>query len=224
MSNIWMPLYVADYLGDTGHLSTLEHGAYLLLIMHYWQKEAPLPDNDKTLAQIARLRVEHWRKIRPQLEGFFAIKLRATWTHDVIERELKKVAELKEKKRQAGIASGNSRSARVQQMQEQQGQQNGNHPPSPSPDRKIIDFSFNRVGGRKGVEMTPDNKLALFHNWLAPLLGNDGWQIIGRAMDPGADGYSVAVAFCKKTARENGKGWPHQWPTKSAETPVFSAE
>ena len=51
MSRIWMPLYVGDYLRDTRDLSTLQHGAYLLLIMHYYKRRS-LPDDEKELARI----------------------------------------------------------------------------------------------------------------------------------------------------------------------------
>lgn len=36
--DVWMPIYVGDYLKDTGGLSIAEHGAYFKLMMTYWQK------------------------------------------------------------------------------------------------------------------------------------------------------------------------------------------
>ena len=62
MGRAWMPLYVGDYLRDTRDLNTLQHGAYLLLIMHYWQHDA-LPSDDARLAAITGLSVAQWRRV-----------------------------------------------------------------------------------------------------------------------------------------------------------------
>ena len=69
--DIWMPFYAGDYLRDTGHLSTEQHGAYLLMLLHYWCTGAPLPADDTQLACITRLGTEGWPKHRPMLTAFF---------------------------------------------------------------------------------------------------------------------------------------------------------
>ena len=203
MSNIWMPLYVADYLSKTGHLNTTEHGAYLLLIMQYWTKGG-LPDNDKVLAQITRLRVERWKTVRPQLECFFTIELGKAWKHDRIDGELKKAADLREKRQMSAAVRWSNSNANAVQMHTQS--------QSPTQSSKILRFSGGGVGKKVVLEMTPENRLSLFHNWLAPLLGQDGWTFIREAMDPTSLNYSEAVTHCRKVARQHGKGWPHQWP------------
>lgn len=36
-------LYIGDYQRDTAHLSLVEHGAYMLMLQHYYATEKPLP-------------------------------------------------------------------------------------------------------------------------------------------------------------------------------------
>ena len=52
----WFPFNVGDYVRDTMHLTTEQHGAYLLLMLAYWPR-GPLPDNDNALASIAKVGV-----------------------------------------------------------------------------------------------------------------------------------------------------------------------
>lgn len=89
--DIWMPLYIADYLADTTRLSTEQHGAYLLLIMDYWRNGAP-PDDDDTLANITKLDVKTWRKHRPLLQKLFTLQ-DGDWHHKRIDEELLKASE-----------------------------------------------------------------------------------------------------------------------------------
>jgi uncharacterized protein YdaU (DUF1376 family) len=70
--DIWMPLSIGDYLADTSHLDTTQHGAYLLLLMHYWRK-GPLPNDPVQLANIAKLSKEDWNMNQSVLLEFFHV-------------------------------------------------------------------------------------------------------------------------------------------------------
>jgi uncharacterized protein YdaU (DUF1376 family) len=101
MNRPWMPLYVGDYLGDTGHLTTTQHGAYLLLMMHYWRK-GELPDDDRQLSKIAKLPLKTWCDYRATLQDFFY----EGWKHKRIEAELAKMMRVSEKRAIAGQKGG----------------------------------------------------------------------------------------------------------------------
>jgi uncharacterized protein YdaU (DUF1376 family) len=80
-----MPVFIGDYLADTMHLSTEQHGAYLLLLFHLWRR-GTLPDDDGALAQITGLSRNAWSQARPVLAEFFQIH-DGLWRHGRVERE-----------------------------------------------------------------------------------------------------------------------------------------
>jgi uncharacterized protein YdaU (DUF1376 family) len=99
-----MPLYVADYLADTRRLSTLEHGAYLLLIMDYWQNGS-IPDDDRSLARIVGLTAKEWGAVKPAIQTLFY----DGWKHKRIDNELRRAEEKSQSARSSAAASWQSR-------------------------------------------------------------------------------------------------------------------
>lgn len=86
--DIWMPLYVADYLADTAYLTTEHHGAYLLMLMAYW-RNGPIPDNDAIIASITKQSSDAWSITRAVLEPFFQVS-GGFWVHKRVEAEYDK--------------------------------------------------------------------------------------------------------------------------------------
>jgi uncharacterized protein YdaU (DUF1376 family) len=97
--DIWMPLYVGDYLADTMHLTTEQHGAYLLLIMAYWKNGGPLPNDPIRLSAICRMGLDAWSINEALLKEFFDTETDPTrWIHHRVDKELKKAQEIRHKR------------------------------------------------------------------------------------------------------------------------------
>lgn len=105
--DIWMPLYVADYLSATSRLTTEQHGAYLLLLMDYWKNGAP-PDNDAVLAQITRLSPDAWTNARTMLQPFFEV-MNGAWVQARVEAEMQKANNNKKINKERGLKGAEAR-------------------------------------------------------------------------------------------------------------------
>lgn len=70
----WMPFFIADYLADTQHLSTEQHGAYDLLLFASWNRGGSLPDDEDVLRIITKLSTKGWKAHRAVLLEFFTLQ------------------------------------------------------------------------------------------------------------------------------------------------------
>lgn len=105
----FMPLYVADYLGDTRHLTTEQHGAYLLLLMAMWRAGGRVPAEGEKLARIVGLTPAKWAKLEEDVLAFFRVEA-GDLVHRRMEKELMRYTKTVEKRRDAGSRGGRAKS------------------------------------------------------------------------------------------------------------------
>ena len=92
-------MYWGDYLADTSSLKMLEHGAYMLLIAHYWQTGEPIPHDRRY--QVAKATNQHERKaVDYVVAHYFQLKGGAAF-HERVGKELAKEAEKSAKRGKA---------------------------------------------------------------------------------------------------------------------------
>lgn len=108
----YMQLYVAEYLADTAHLNAAQHGAYLLLIMNYWQRGKPLKNCNERLANVARMSSEEWAINKKAIEEFFTVT-DEEWVHRRIEADLERVNAKSNKAKESAKASVKQRGSSV---------------------------------------------------------------------------------------------------------------
>lgn len=211
----WMPMYWGDYLKDTGHLGTLEHGAYLLLIGHYWSTGAALPDNDNALANIARLPLAKWKAMRGTICRFFAVGDGA-WRHGRLEREMTAAVERKAKAKDRAEHAAAKRWAGHKQS-------SGDAPsiargvpeqcPSPSPSPA----KAKALGSRLPDDWTPTaedrafaEQLGLNPHSIAPSF-RDYWHGVAGAKGRKVDWSATWRNWCRKTAESGPRKAPQSF-------------
>lgn len=163
--DIWMPLYISDYLSDTTRLTCEQSGAYLHLIMDYW-KSGPLPDNDQVLASICKLSPDAWSNAKAMLKDYFEIK-NGQWFHQRIDEELKTAKNKKEATHQRAVAGANARWKKEDATSNASSIPVSNAPryaPTPTP------ISSNRLNEEViDTPKSPSGKLELQNKWLGGL-------------------------------------------------------
>lgn len=103
-STPYMKLYIGDYLGDTQHLSCLEHGAYMLLIMAYWQTGGPITSDPVVLRRITKTSQKEFKNWHENVLKMFEVK-DAMLVHKRIDIEIAK-------RQQVSMASTNAANTR----------------------------------------------------------------------------------------------------------------
>lgn len=154
-ADTWMPFYVGDYLADTMLLTTLQHGAYLLLMLACWKAGGSLPDDDGALASASKLTPADWKRYAPALRRFFDARDGKLF-HKRISHELERARNLSDKRTEAGKKGG--RPAKQNQKETNRfpdgsakAKQNETPSPSPKPTTSDADAS----AGKPAAPPTP---------------------------------------------------------------------
>lgn len=126
-----LPLWTDAYLGDTTHLTTIQHGIYLLLLFAAWRsKDCRLPDDDKLLARYAHLTTQQWVRHRPTIAPFWAIT-DGQWSNARLSDERDTVKRQRDQRSMAGTASALKRLHRNSTAVQRKS--NGGEAPTPTP-------------------------------------------------------------------------------------------
>lgn len=140
----YFQMWPRDYLADTRHLTTEQHGAYFLLMLEAWMRpECSLPDDDAILARLCCMSDEEWKANKDVIMAFWTFKKRSKiWVQKRLQKEHEKAGEKRRKARDSaasrwkGSGKSDANALRTQCSPESRKQKNTN-------------VSFQSAGARK---------------------------------------------------------------------------
>jgi uncharacterized protein YdaU (DUF1376 family) len=111
MSLPWFGFNIKDFIANTTRLNTEAKGAYLMLLLDYYQNEQGPPDSAKVLATITGLALDAWLEHSVVILPLFEIRDGRLW-HARCEDEIAKGQKLYSQRLAAGAASVAARAAK----------------------------------------------------------------------------------------------------------------
>lgn len=203
-----MPMYWDAYLADTTHLSTEEHGAYMLLLGAMWRRNGFVPDDDIDNARILGMTKAKWKRIKARLSTLLIIE-NDTITQKKLQKIWKNTQEKIQTNRTNGSLGGRPKSNKNKDMPKANGyvSHNPNHnrnetipEPEPYPEEE-----------RKKDSPLPPKKERDDYQAELPVVSfpsNSATPTEGRAMKKSAKPDTLALfeAFWLACPRRVGKG------------------
>ena len=104
-----MPLWTDAYLADTQDLDAIQHGMYFLLLIRAWRSgEARLKNDERALANIAKVSLAQWRKHSPAVMAYWSLE-DGYWVQKRLRKQWDERLEFKAKQSERGKKSAVSR-------------------------------------------------------------------------------------------------------------------
>ena len=128
-------LYVGDYQRDTGSLSLAEHGAYLLMLQHYYATEKPLPKG-KDLFRMLRATTKQERDAISKISDLFWECTDAGLVNKRADVEIEKGIHQRTVNQQLGLKGG--RPKKTDSVSEKEPKTKPNRNPNQTPDTREL--------------------------------------------------------------------------------------
>lgn len=93
-TDIWVPIYIGDYLNATTHLTPLHHGAYFKLILFYWKHRGIKRCNDHCCRIVGAHTKAERQAVTDILDEFFIVS-GSHYRHNRLDKELERWGEKK---------------------------------------------------------------------------------------------------------------------------------